>query len=75
MIRFISVLIIIAWITFTEMRLAALFGRIEEVRDMLGLDSIVEAKKKIRTVEMSDEHKRELTEKLIELLKEEEKNK
>lgn len=75
MIRFISVLIIITWITFTEMRLAALFGRIEEVRDMLGLDSTVEARKKIRTVEISDEHKRELTEKLIELLKEEEKNK
>lgn len=75
MIRFISVAVIVAWITFTEMRLAALFGRIEEVRDMFGLDSTVEAKKKIRTVEISEEHKKELTEKLIELLKEEEKNK
>ena len=75
MIRIISMIVVIAWMIFTELRVAYLFGRIEEVRDMLGLDSNVEAKKKIKTVELSPEHRKELTDKLVELIKEEEKEK
>jgi len=71
MIRMLSALIVIAWILLTEIRLAFMFGQVKRLLDELGLEEDGR-KVKVKTVKISPEHQKELTDKLIELLKEEE---
>ena len=71
MIRMLSALVVIAWIFLTELRLTFMFGQIKRLLDELGLEKDGR-KVKVKTVKISPEHQKELTDKLIELLKDEE---